>query len=210
MRRAEALVAALVLAVLAVGLALVPLELPWFTRVLAERYSELPSGISLPLAEASRRFVIVSDTAAQDVLARFMTADAISHLEDVQGVILAANIATSLMALLAVTWMVLRRSDTRLIARALAGAAVGIGAFLLLAVGVALIDFDSFFSAFHGIFFAEGTWTFPSDSVLIRLFPESFWTIAGVTWAALIGVIALGYGIASWVLGKRVSDVHGR
>ena len=103
------------------------------------------------------------------------------------------------------------RRDARLIARALAWARWCDWSVSAAGGSVSRSSTSTaFFSAFHGLFFAEGTWTFPSDSVLIRLFPESFWTMAGVTWAALVGLIARGYGLASWVLGTRVSGVRGR
>jgi uncharacterized membrane protein len=49
----------------------------------------------------------------------------------------------------------------------------------------AVFDFSTFFAAFHSLFFAAGTWQFPYDSLLIRLFPERFWTTAGAAWAVL-------------------------
>ena len=44
--------------------------------------------------------------------------------------------------------------------------------FLLLLL--ALFHFDQLFSSFHSLFFASETWIFPSDSLLIQLFPLSF------------------------------------
>jgi hypothetical protein len=35
------------------------------------------------------------------------------------------------------------------------------------------------------MFFRAGTWTFPADSLLIRLFPERFWEASGAVLAAL-------------------------
>ena len=57
-------------------------------------------------------------------------------------------------------------------------AAVVVGAFFAVA-------FEAAFAAFHGLFFAAGTWQFPPGSHLITLFPEPFWfelaLIAGAT-----------------------------
>lgn len=39
----------------------------------------------------------------------------------------------------------------------------------------AVIPFDAFFTLFHSIFFAPGTWTFPANSALIQIYPFSFW-----------------------------------
>jgi len=42
--------------------------------------------------------------------------------------------------------------------------------------GVALLFiWPIFFTLFHELLFADGTWSFPSHSSLIRLFPELFW-----------------------------------
>ena len=60
-------------------------------------------------------------------------------------------------------------------------------AVLVLLAGLAgTLDFDALFSAFHGLFFAEGTWMFPGDSLLIQTFPEQFWATAAGIWAGLI------------------------
>lgn len=189
-KRAESLVMGLVLGVVALGAALMLLELPWFTRLLSARHSEMADAVALPLAEASRRLVVYGDEVARSVLSGFMTPDAVVHLDDVRRVIAAANLLTLVLAATALIWVVVRgRRDRPLLADALRAAAVIIGGSVALAVLVATLDFDSFFSAFHGLFFEPGTWTFPSDSVLIRLFPEPFWTSAGLAW----GVLTLGF-----------------
>ncbi len=70
----------------------------------------------------------------------------------------------------------------------------------VLCVVAATSDFDTFFSAFHGLFFSAGTWTFSYDSLLIRTFPEPFWVTAGAVWGGLVlagaGVLAL----VAWAL----------
>lgn len=51
----------------------------------------------------------------------------------------------------------------------------------------AFISWDLFFTGFHTIFFASGTWRFEYSDTLIRLFPEQFWFDAAIT----IGVITV-------------------
>jgi len=59
---------------------------------------------------------------------------------------------------------------------------------LLIAVGgLMLLRWDTFFVAFHQVFFAEGTWTFPYSDTLIRLFPVRFWMDVG--WV-IVGLLA--------------------
>jgi len=43
---------------------------------------------------------------------------------------------------------------------------------VVVAVLAATSNFDAFFTAFHGLFFKAGTWTFDADSLLIETFPE--------------------------------------
>tara|TARA_A100001037_G_C15073069_1_gene600386 strand:+ start:198 stop:857 length:660 start_codon:yes stop_codon:yes gene_type:complete len=38
-----------------------------------------------------------------------------------------------------------------------------------------LLNFNSFFTTFHELLFEDGTWTFASTDMLIRLFPLKFW-----------------------------------
>jgi integral membrane protein (TIGR01906 family) len=203
-RRVEGWVAGVVLAVLTLGAALLPLQLPWFSATLSARYSELPRAVALPLAEAARDFVVSGDPASRQELVQAMTPQAVTHLEDVEIVLGAANTATLVLSLGLGAWAwfrARRRADLR--RSALGTAAVLLSGSVVLAMGVALIDFDTFFSAFHGLFFEPGTWTFPSDSVLIRVFPEPFWTAAGTAWALLVLLAAGAYGYA-WRAGREV------
>ena len=39
-----------------------------------------------------------------------------------------------------------------------------------------ILNFNSFFTNFHRVFFESGTWTFSYSDTLIRLFPLRFWS----------------------------------
>jgi integral membrane protein (TIGR01906 family) len=98
-----------------------------------------------------------------------------SHMRDV-GRLVRAFTALDLLAiavLLVSGWRLRseRPRRARLLVIAASGltvAAVAIGVFFAVA-------FDAAFTAFHGLFFAAGTWQFGPDSNLLRLFPEPFW-----------------------------------
>ena len=48
-------------------------------------------------------------------------------------------------------------------------------------VGVlGVLGWEQFFTQFHSVFFASGTWTFSLQDTLIRLFPGQFWVDAGI------------------------------
>lgn len=118
---------------------------------------------------------------------------AVSHLMDVRRVISGARTATGVAAFLLAMYAgygIARRRLARFASGMVAGA-IAIGVVMVLAAAASFIDFEALFAAFHGLFFAAGTWTFPADSLLIRLFPERFWIASGAAWAALSVVAAL-------------------
>lgn len=113
-----------------------------------------------------------------------LTPDAVSHLDDVFGVVQAAKwwlLAAVVAACVGCTATAFR-GGKRLLGRVLAGAGISVLAvFALLAAWVA-IDFDGFFAQFHSLFFAAGTWTFSWDSLLICMYPPEFWVGMGAIW----------------------------
>ena len=113
-----------------------------------------------------------------------LTPDAVSHLDDVFGVVQAAKwwlLAAVVAACVGCTATAFR-GGKRLLGRVLTGAGVSVLAvFALLAAWVA-IDFDGFFAQFHSLFFAAGTWTFSWDSLLICMYPPEFWVGMGAIW----------------------------
>lgn len=72
------------------------------------------------------------------------------------------------------------------------GLAVSIGLIVVIGIAVNPNVFNSFFVAFHSLFFEGDSWLFLYSDTLIRLFPLRFWQDAFL-WAA---AIALGGGIA--------------
>jgi integral membrane protein (TIGR01906 family) len=199
MRQAESALAGIAIAVLAYGLAMALLLPAPFTRELSARTSQLPPDQAAELSESARRLVVYGDDDARDELAGVMTADAISHLDDVRRVIGASIWTTAALLVGVLGWAVLRyrAGHGARVASALRLGAVISAASVLLVGTLAVVDFDAFFSAFHALFFEPGTWQFPSDSVLIRLFPEGFWVTAAVVWAALILLAAVACGVAA-------------
>ncbi len=118
--------------------------------------------------------------------------EAVSHLMDVRAVISGARVATAVAAALLAGWIgvgIARRRWDRL-ARGMRAGGIGVLVMVVVALVVATLDFSTFFAAFHGLFFKAGTWQFPYDSLLIRLFPERFWVTAGITWGVLSAALA--------------------
>ena len=135
--------------------------------------------------ELSGEQVAALETAFDAASERYvLTPDAVSHLDDVFGVVQAAKwwlLAAVVAACVGCTATAFR-GGKRLLGRVLAGAGVSVLAvFALLAAWVA-IDFDGFFAQFHSLFFAAGTWTFSWDSLLICMYPPEFWVGMGAIW----------------------------
>lgn len=200
-----------VLAVTAIGLALQPLTAPAFTRVLVERYymfdeTGLRVSEGLRFAERARAYVTgsVEGLPRETGATRGFDDRAIEHLADVRHVLLGARWTTLGLCVLSALGLGLlwRWGGRRRLVEALRWAAI-ISAILPLFTGaVAFLWFDAFFVAFHSLFFEAGTWVFPADSLLIRLFPEPFWATAGAAWAALVVLWAGAYGVVSGLLGR--------
>lgn len=131
-------------------------------------------------------------------------ASAVAHLADVGSALRfsAGMVWLLVSAFAAVGVLSVRRREARWLGTAMGFAGYALLAGVSMLALVALIDFDSFFSAFHVLFFRAGTWTFPYDSLLIRLFPEPFWTWMGAAWA----VLSVSVGVAYVLLGRRLDS----
>jgi integral membrane protein (TIGR01906 family) len=209
-RLAETALAALLWVVLCVGSAALALTVPVYTSALVQALgvphsSGLSVADTLHLSGEVRR--LVSDTTYDPLPSTwkgqpaFDTA-AVSHLHDVRSVISGARLVTGGGALLLAAYVAAclawRRFD-RLRGGMLA-AAWTLAIVVVAAVAAASADFEALFARFHSLFFASGTWTFPADSMLIRLFPEPFWIASGACWAALV----LGAAALLALVGRRL------
>lgn len=125
--------------------------------------------------------------------------ETISHLDDCYGIARTAYVVLAICAIAAVAALiacgVLGRK--RLVGNVLM--ASGIVVFVLFAaLGVfAAIDFTRFFTMFHEVFFSQGNWTFPYDSLLICALPVDFWIGMGVIWlaiSALVSILSIAIG----------------
>jgi hypothetical protein len=75
---------------------------------------------------------------------------------------------------------------------------------LITGLGVfATLGWQQFFTEYHRIFFADGTWTFSLQDTLIRLFPTQFWVDAGIVIGALVLLASLLTLILTWPTRKR-------
>jgi integral membrane protein (TIGR01906 family) len=128
----------------------------------------------------------------------------VSHMADVKLVILSAFGAGALLIVLSIVAIAyLRRKSTGGVRRGLfAGSIVSLAIILGLAA-LAVLGWQQFFTEFHRIFFASGSWTFALEDTLIRLFPGQFWIDSGIVIAGLVLLASLLTLILTWPTRRR-------
>lgn len=142
--------------------------------------------------------------ADRNSLTRFESRE-LDHLEDVKKLFnrleTIQRLASALFAAAAIYLAILRHQRLLFIRTIGTGGALTLILTALIAA-LSLFDFGSFFSGFHELFFSPGTWLFPPDSLLIKVFPLSFWMAAARMLLILTGIESLVLTVGLW-LGRR-------
>lgn len=128
----------------------------------------------------------------------------VSHMADVKLVILSTFGAGVLLVLFSVVAILyLRKRSTGGVRRGLFAGSI-ITLVIILGLGtLAVLGWQQFFTEFHRIFFADGSWTFSLDDTLIRLFPGQFWIDAGMVIAGLVLLASLVTMVLTWPTRRR-------
>ena len=128
----------------------------------------------------------------------------VSHMADVKLVILSAFGAGALLVLVSIVAIAyLRRRSAGGVRRGLFAGSI-LTLVIILGLGaLAVVGWQQFFTEFHRIFFASGSWTFALEDTLIRLFPGQFWIDAGMVIAALVLLASLVTLILTWPTRRR-------
>lgn len=128
----------------------------------------------------------------------------VSHMADVKVVILSTfGAGTALLILALIALVYLRRRSTGGIRRALFAGSI-ITLVLILGLGtLAALGWQQFFTEFHRIFFADGSWTFSLDDTLIRLFPSQFWIDAGIGIGGMVLLASIITLVLTWPTRRR-------
>ncbi|MEO5317077.1 TIGR01906 family membrane protein [Arthrobacter sp. CC3] len=128
----------------------------------------------------------------------------VSHMADVKLVILSTFGGGALLILLGIIAIIyLRRRSTGGVRRGLFAGSVATLVIILGLGTLAALGWQQFFTEFHRIFFANGTWTFALDDTLIRLFPGQFWVDSGIVIGALVLIASVATLILTWPTRKR-------
>ena len=152
------------------------------------------SGVAAKMAKVGDRFALDKD--------------AFSHLDDcnelINAIVPGIRIAGIIAILCFLVLLVLRQ--WRWLGRMLSISTL----VLLLAFAFmgtwAFFDFYSFFTAFHGVFFPQGNWTFSAESLLICMYPTAFWMSMGALWLATTAIAS----IIILTLGRKFSRIADR
>lgn len=136
---------------------------------------------------------------------RFLDEEAVSHLNDVNAVIRMAFWPLVAIAVLAIAALahVFYRYGKRAGGNVLLASGAGMLAIMAAIAIWAAVGFDAFFAAFHSLFFAEGTWMFAYDSLLICMYPIGFWMGMAVIWAATTAALSSASIITGAILRRK-------
>jgi integral membrane protein (TIGR01906 family) len=186
--------------------------LPPVTSFFAERtvndaLSEFDHKQLVEVAETGRAFVVgekgATLPAGSDYRVSFPP-DVLGHMEDVRVVIQGAQLATLALTVLLVFILVLtgRRAGRAVVGTGLLLGGIGALAVVLVLALVGAFNFDALFANMHRIFFAEGTWTFAEDSLLICAYPLPFWIGMGIAWAVALVFLSTFFATVGFLIRK--------
>jgi len=111
----------------------------------------------------------------------------LAHLKDVQEVMQLMDSALVVLVFLGILLLVMYRRDRALLQKLALWSGIYTTTFTVMVLLGLLFFFDGLFTLFHTIFFPQGNWQFPVDSLLIQTFPGEFF----VTVALLIFGVSL-------------------
>lgn len=212
MKRIVHVLAVLVVSVALIGLSFMVVLTPAVTHNLAAAHvdtetSGLPHDYLVEIADQTRAFSLGDDAAklpiGDDERIAF-TPEVISHLLDVRGVFITVEFVTIALIVIAaalLTWMYTKKGVNGLAKVIAVGGAIPLILALLIAA-IGIMDFNSLFTAMHGLFFVEGSWTFSYDALLICALPLPFWMGCAAVWAAALVVLC----VTSVIIGLIMLD----
>ena len=128
--------------------------------------------------------------------------DALSHLSDCTPLFTSGKISVGVVCGFGIAGLMVLGflSGRKRVGATLMASAILTACCILGLTAWAIIDFDSLFTAMHSMFFVSGTWLFDSNSLLIQLFPETFWIAMAALWA----LTSIGLSIIVFIAGKII------
>ncbi|WP_010524669.1 TIGR01906 family membrane protein [Nesterenkonia sp. F] len=128
----------------------------------------------------------------------------VGHMADVKRIMVIGMAAAVVLLIITLVFaLLLRRWRPGAVARGFFSGAWVALVLVAALVTLAVLGWQDFFAGFHSVLFAEGSWQFPADSTLIRLYPAQFWMDAAIGVGGLVVLIALLLLIITWPTKKR-------
>ncbi|HLC91354.1 MAG TPA: DUF1461 domain-containing protein [Candidatus Nanoarchaeia archaeon] len=126
-----------------------------------------------------------------------------SHLEDVKNVMKYTDYLFYISLAIITLLLTYFRKDKQELHHLLWIGSMSTMVSVALILLLALLFFDQLFTAFHLLFFPQGNWTFPYNSLLIRTFPLQFFMKIG----RMIFMEALGIGVIVFLISRRMKQL---
>lgn len=111
----------------------------------------------------------------------FLTEKEFSHMQDVK------FLTNMLLVVFIIGVFTLKKIDFGMRERY---AGYGLLGLVALVGGLGAGGFDALWMKFHVVFFPQGNWMFPYDSILITLYPESYFLGAALVFAGFVLLVA--------------------
>lgn len=174
------------------------LWLPGFMHFVADvSYRFEPIHISLQTAASARNrayeYATRGGNRSDDV---YFTKAEVSHLVDVSRLFQPISLSLNLLAVTAWSILILAVYKKVDFHQALIFSS-RVLTCLLVFLSTCLLAFGLFFLQFHRLLFPQGNWAFPADSLLITIFPETFWKLMLCSILLFLSLFASLY----WVIG---------
>ncbi len=104
------------------------------------------------------------------------TANELSHLQDVKEVMRTVDYLFYFSLLICTFLITSYQKEKSQIVKLLCYGGLSVSLTIVLLLVFTLFLFNFTFTVFHQLFFPQGNWTFPADSLLITIFPLTFFT----------------------------------
>lgn len=124
------------------------------------------------------------------------------HMQDVQKVFNKGNAIFWILGLPIVLTLHYIKKEKHCIKEILLNSGITLATIIILILLAVIFNFESIFTVFHTIFFPQGNWQFPMDSLLIQTFPLQFFSKLSI----FIFSQALGWGILFILLSLYQKD----
>lgn len=116
-------------------------------------------------------------------LGKEFTEEEKQHMQDVKILVLTAKI----LFVLSCTTIIFLRPTLKELKIALIISLIILTTILIFTI----TNFQTTFTSFHKMFFQDGTWTFPSQSTLLQIYPKQFFIETSTTWFIISTGISL-------------------